>query len=161
MLHRDFPRVRPLEQTADVLQKALIQLDKALLDKVIPSTLDEFFGLAAHIIRRELLGLIRHYYGPQGMAQHIKSGARPEGDLGSLSDDPGILAARKDFLLELHHRAEDLPEELRKVFELHAYDDLSLAETAQVLNISARTARRHWADACKMLRDALGDEIPF
>src|SRR5947209_2117063 len=62
---RDFPGVRRWAQTGDVLQSALVRLLRALAE-VRPASAREFLGLAAEQIRRELLDLARHYYGPRG-----------------------------------------------------------------------------------------------
>src|SRR5437660_12900850 len=62
---RDYPGVRRWEQTDDVLQNALLRLCRALRD-VTPPTARDYFRLAALQIRRELLDLARHYYGPHG-----------------------------------------------------------------------------------------------
>src|SRR5262249_46950605 len=61
----DFPRLRRWEQTDDVLQNALLRLCRALGD-VLPGTARDFYRLASMQIRRELIDLVRHYYGPEG-----------------------------------------------------------------------------------------------
>src|SRR5262249_31384142 len=64
-----YPNVRRWEQTDDVLQNAIIRLHRALQQLPVRTSLD-FFRLAALNIRRELLDLARHYYGPQGQGAH-------------------------------------------------------------------------------------------
>src|SRR5919201_1947156 len=71
---RDYPGVRRWEETGDVLQNALLRLCRALRD-VTPPTARDYFRLAALQIRRELLDLARHYYGPQGQGAHHASHA--------------------------------------------------------------------------------------
>src|SRR5262249_9203590 len=81
---KTFPRVRPWVQTDDVFQNAPLRLLRSL-DKLQPKSMREFFLLAAVQIRRELLDLARHFYGPHGLGTH---------DGGALSMDdsqgPGI-----------------------------------------------------------------------
>jgi RNA polymerase sigma-70 factor (ECF subfamily) len=60
-----FPNVRRWADTGDVLQNALVRLLRSLKEVDVPSTRD-FFGLAAEQLRRELLDLARHFYGPHG-----------------------------------------------------------------------------------------------
>src|SRR4051794_19169789 len=60
---QSYPRLKRWEETADVLQSALLRLCRAL-EKVPPPTLADYYRLAALQIRRELLDLVRHYYGP-------------------------------------------------------------------------------------------------
>jgi RNA polymerase sigma-70 factor (ECF subfamily) len=66
---KDFPGVGRWEQTDDVLQNALIRLDRAL-KMVVPPTARDFFRLAAAQIRRELIDLARRYSGPENPAAH-------------------------------------------------------------------------------------------
>src|SRR5436189_5752012 len=69
---RGFPGVKRWEQTDDVLQNAALRLYRGLAD-LRPETPADFFRLAALNIRRELLDLARHYYGPQGEGPHHAS----------------------------------------------------------------------------------------
>jgi hypothetical protein len=64
-----FPSVRRWEQTADVMQNASLRLLRAL-QQIDPTSVRDFFGLAAEQIRRELLDLVRHHYGPTCHAAH-------------------------------------------------------------------------------------------
>src|SRR5882672_10948938 len=69
---QDYPRVKRYEQTDDVLQSAILRLLAALRD-VRPASTRDFFGLASLQIRRELLDLAKHYYGPEGEGAHHAS----------------------------------------------------------------------------------------
>ena len=64
MLHR-YPSVGRWVEVEDVLQGSLMRLLRAL-ESVHPTSTRAFFGLAAEQMRRELLDLGRHFYGPQG-----------------------------------------------------------------------------------------------
>src|SRR5438874_285030 len=79
MLSR-FPAVRRAEEADDVLQSALIRLERALREVQLASTRD-FFALAAEQIRRELLDLARYHLRRGGAA-----GALPLGRSGDSSD---------------------------------------------------------------------------
>src|SRR5437868_1221947 len=57
---RSFPAVQAREQADDVLQNALLRLDRALRE-VTPGGTAGFVGLAAEMIRRELLDLSRFH----------------------------------------------------------------------------------------------------
>src|SRR4051812_15323811 len=77
MVGRD-RRVGRWVDAEDVLQSALLRLLRAL-ESVRPDSTRAFFGLAAEQIRRELLDLARHYYGPEGEgANHDSVGLRPD-----------------------------------------------------------------------------------
>ena len=62
---RRFERVRRWEQTDDVLQSAMLRLHRTLAE-VRPESPADFYRLAALNIRRELLDLAKHYFGPCG-----------------------------------------------------------------------------------------------
>src|SRR4051794_18750830 len=62
---RDYARVRRWEQTDDVLQNALIRLDRALRT-VAPASARDFYGLATLQVRRELIDMARRHCGPEG-----------------------------------------------------------------------------------------------
>src|SRR4051794_13333476 len=71
---RDYPRLRSRQETADVLQNALIRLHRAL-QTVAPATPRDFYRLATLQIRRELRDLVRHHFGPQGSGAHERDAA--------------------------------------------------------------------------------------
>lgn len=72
MLHH-YPRLRRWEQTEDVFQTAALKLYQAMRD-VRPKTTAEFFGLAALQIRRTLIDLARHHFGPEGDSSRDRDG---------------------------------------------------------------------------------------
>ena len=138
---KGYSSVARWEQTDDVLQNALIRLDRALKNVTPPSTRD-FFRLAAAQIRRELIDLARRHYGPEGLGAHhstrlLTSGSGdPAGGRGEPAEstlDPSRLAAWTEFHIQIGH----LPEEERELFDLLWYQDLTQSQAAQVL--SSRT----------------------
>jgi RNA polymerase sigma-70 factor (ECF subfamily) len=153
------------EQTDDVLQNAAVRLCRAL-NEVQPSTVADFFRLAATQIRRELLDLARRYSGAEGLGAHHASTAGKEQAPGAASAagpnpsdttyDPDRLAAWSDF----HRVAEDLPPEERAAFDLLFYQGLSQAEAAAVLDVSGRTIKRRWQSARLRLVQSLGGKMP-
>jgi RNA polymerase sigma factor (sigma-70 family) len=157
---KGFPGVGRWEQSDDVLQNALIRLDRSLR-AVVPPTAQDFFRLAAAQIRRELIDLARHYHGPTGLGAHHDTRGRTDGvdESGQPEDstyDPGRLAAWTEF----HARIESLPEADRELFDLLWYQGLTQAEAARVLDVSERTVNKRWVAARLDLRDALGGRVP-
>jgi RNA polymerase sigma-70 factor (ECF subfamily) len=69
MLRKDFARLRRWEQTDDVYQGAMLRLYQSL-NRMQFESLREFFGLAATQVRRTLIDLARHHFGPEGEARH-------------------------------------------------------------------------------------------
>lgn len=161
---RGFPRVQRWEQTSDVLQNAALRLYRAL-EEVRPATVQDFFRLAALNIRRELLDLARHYYGPQGHgANHASVAGQEYGEHSpakpleppAVDDDPSRLAAWTEF----HRYIEALPDQERVLFDLLWYQGLSQPEAGEVLQISERTIKRRWRSARLKLHDALHGQLP-
>jgi RNA polymerase sigma-70 factor (ECF subfamily) len=156
-----YPRVRRWEQTDDVLQNAMLRLYRTL-SEVPPRTASDFLRLAALNLRRELLDLTKHYYGPQGHgARHAT--LDPEAQTAGLdypaahaSLEPDRLAAWSEF----HEQAGRLPAEEQAVFDLIWYQGLSQAEAAEVLGVHERTVKRRWQSARLKLYEALGGELP-
>lgn len=149
----DFQRVRRWAETDDVLQNVLVRL-LGSLKSARPKTPREFLGLATLQIRRELIDLARHYYGPEGIGANYDSRARddsnrPGEDPVDVRHEPSSLAQ----WTELHESIGALPDEERDVVGLLFYQGLSQAEAADVLKISVRTVQRRWHDAlCKLHR---------
>ena len=156
---QDFPRVHRWEDTADVMQNAVLRLLQALKAVKIGSA-GEFFRLAALEIRRELLDLTRHYYGPDGLGANQATGIKgdsgqetppPAHDPSDSTFEPSKLAAWTQF----HQQAEALPEEERNVFDLLWYQDLTQSQAAQILHVSVPTIKRRWLSARLHLQAAM------
>jgi RNA polymerase sigma-70 factor (ECF subfamily) len=164
MLH-DYQRVHRWEETADVFQNAMLRLCRAL-QSVTPSSLSEFYRLAALQVRRELIDLARHYYGPQGaganhatqflLGNHASSSKTPAHEAADLTQEPGRLALWTEF----HRQVDALPDEEREVFDLLFYQGLSQAEAAALVGVSDRTIKSRWRSARLRLHEALGGALP-
>lgn len=162
MLHGSFCRVAAQEQTGDVTQEASLRLLKALAEvKVVTSA--EFYRLSSTIIRRVLIDLARHHYPKGGSAADQapapaaeSSGLAGPAPTAGSSNAPGALAAWGEF----HERVEQLPQELRDVFDLLWYQELTQEEAAAVLGVSVPTVERRWRDAKLELIEALRDSFP-
>jgi RNA polymerase sigma-70 factor (ECF subfamily) len=156
-----FPGVHRWAQTDDVLQSALMRLLRAL-EAVRPKTVRELFGLSTEMIRRELLDLARHYYGPQGLGANYASsdgqaeGAGPAHDRGDLTFEPSALAGWR----ELHEQVQNLPEPERETFMLLFYQELPQAQVAELLGVSVRQVQRRWQSALLSLHKVLKGQWP-
>jgi len=157
----DYPGVRRWEQTDDVLQRAALRLWKSL-DEVRPEDVRSFFGLAATQIRRELIDLKRHYYGPEGMGKKHATTDEKDGNLAQYSEkcDPTDDPVSLTEWTELHERAQNLPDEDREVFDLLYYHGLTQPEAAEILEISLRTLKRRWLRARQAMYDAFHGSPP-
>jgi RNA polymerase sigma-70 factor (ECF subfamily) len=157
---RDYQRLKRWEQTDDVLQSALLRLYRAL-GTVTPATLRELYRLAALQIRRELIDLARHHFGPESPGAHHESspgtsGAAPQAD----PPDPTFGPDRLAHWAEFHEQASHLPPEEQEVFDLLWYQELTHAQAAELLGVATKTVQRRWHSACLRLHEALGGELP-
>jgi RNA polymerase sigma-70 factor (ECF subfamily) len=161
---RGFGRVRRWEETDDVFHNALLRLWTAL-EQVRPRSVQEFFGLAALQIRRELIDLGRQYYGPQGAGTHHASHCEEDSSTGSPrasleQPDTTYEPSRLVLWSEFHRLVDDLPGEERDVFDLVWYQGLSQPRAAMLLGISEPTLKRRWWSARQRLHQALKGQLP-
>jgi len=150
-----YPNLRRWEQTDDVFQQAMIRLHGSLKE-VQPDSVRAFFGLAATQIRRTLIDLARHHFGPEGQgAKHHTDGEAENGVCDRVQapvDKPETLEEWSEF----HRVIDGLPVEECEVFSLIWYGGMSQKDAASVLEVSDRTVRRRLHRArvliCKEMR---------
>jgi RNA polymerase sigma-70 factor (ECF subfamily) len=151
-MFRHFPRVRRWVDSDDVLQNAQLRLLRAL-ETVRPDSARAFFALAAQQIRRELLDMARHFFGPQGLGANHDSqppaSARPP--VPDRKDDSGDLTRWQAF----HESVAQLPPEEREVVDLLYYAGQTQAEAAELLGVAVRTVQRRWGAALLRLHGDL------
>lgn len=161
-LLRAYPGVRRWEQTDDVFQNAMLRLLQAM-KAVRPESVRHFLALGALQIRRELIDLKRHYYGPEGVGAkhttnaHEGSDERPQNERTDRAADPRRLAERFEF----HELVDSLPDHERDVLDLVYYQGLDQVETAAVLGVTTRTVQNRRNAALMRLREKLKGEWPI
>lgn len=153
----DFPAVQRWEQTDDVFVNALRRLDSALRCVELTSP-RHFFNLAAMQIRRELLDLKNHYYGPLGIGTHHHTDHQPPDESGGKLAKAPSQSEELERWGALHEAAAKLPDELREVFNLVYYQGLTREEVARILGVHLSTVKRRWQDAKLLLNDQLCEE---
>jgi RNA polymerase sigma factor (sigma-70 family) len=146
---RDFPGVRAKEQTGDVLNSALVRLQRALRE-ANPTSVRQYYALAAEQIRRELLDLVRKYK---------RRPVAPLADAEALAP-PVAVAADLDLWAALQEAVEKLPTDLREVFGLTFYHGWNQAAIAELLQTHDKRVRQMWRQACQRLSAAVGGELP-
>jgi RNA polymerase sigma factor (sigma-70 family) len=148
------PDLRRWEQTDDVFQNAMIRLHRALAEVKVESV-RHFFNLAAVQVRRELLDLAKHHFGPEGDgANHHTDGQPADDEGGSLhrnTQEPENLEEWSEF----HVQVKKLPDDELEVVNALYYGGLTQEEAARVLGISFRTLKRRWHSARVKLYEAL------
>lgn len=157
---KNYPRLRRWEQTGDVLQNSLIRLHHAM-NTIRPDSPRHFFGLAAVQIRRELIDMTRHHFGPQGAANKHHTDGNPQNSRGISSvelqaDTQGEPLSLLEWT-EFHEAVERLPDAEREVFDLYWYEGFDQKAVAALLNVTDRTVKNRWRNAKLLLRDLLAD----
>jgi RNA polymerase sigma-70 factor (ECF subfamily) len=145
--------LRKLDETDDVLQKALVRLHRALAT-VKPPDVRAYVGLAARQIRWVLHDLASSAAADKRVnyAADLLAEKEPVAPVG----EPSTLLEWGEF----HKRIEALPDDEREMFDLLLYQGLSQPEAAEVLKTSLRTVKRRWQSARLRLRDALRGNWP-
>jgi RNA polymerase sigma factor (sigma-70 family) len=152
-----FPGVQRFEQTDDVLNKVLLRMDH-LLDGMDVASVRDYLCLAAANIRRELIDLTRHYYGPQGIGRNQAVAPPGSADGATLSYPAADGAISLADWTEFHERVALLPGEEREIFDLLWYHSLTLDEAGELLKVSVSTVKRRWSSARIRLMEALGGQ---
>ncbi len=159
-----YPQLRRWEDSDDIFQTAAIRLQRSL-SSLQPESVRQFFGLAAVEIRRSLIDLLRHHFGPEGAAKNHHSDAA-----GGTSDNGGALGKQSantgkpdsfHTWTQFHKSVGELPSELREAFHLVWYGGLGQAEIASLLGVSVPTVKRRMRSARLYLFDALDGESPL
>jgi RNA polymerase sigma factor (sigma-70 family) len=158
---RRFPGVRRWAETGDVLQGSTLRLLRAL-QEVRPDSTRHFFNLAATQMRRELLDLSKHFYGPLGAGANHASVAHQTDSQAQACEPPdrGDDVREVERWCAFHEAVEQLPAEEREVIGLKVYHGWKPAQIAELFQVDERTVRRWWRAACVRLTDALGGQLP-
>jgi RNA polymerase sigma-70 factor (ECF subfamily) len=158
---RRFPGVKRWADTGDVLQNATLRLLRAL-HEVRPADTREFFSLAAEQMRRELLDLSRHFYGPEGEGANHATVAGAVDSEAAAGHQPATPDDADDLerWCAFHEAVAHLPAEEREVVGLVFYHGWTQAQIAELFQVDVRTVRRHWQAACMRLMDRVGENLP-
>jgi RNA polymerase sigma-70 factor (ECF subfamily) len=167
-LHARYARLEPFEETDDVVQQLYVKIlqnqDRFWVNaRGEPvRSLAEFFGHASAWMRDVLCDLLRKSCGrdlqrPAAVplaGGSTDSGAHPEPATTTSEGE------RVQRWTEFHEAAARLPDDLRSVFDLLWYQELSQAEAAEILGIAVPTVKLRWAKARMQVQQALGGS-PF
>jgi RNA polymerase sigma factor (sigma-70 family) len=138
-----YPGVKRWEGSDDVFQNVLVQLHHCLAEVHPPSTLD-LLRLTAHIIKRELINLARHYSGPQGLGTHHSTPNSKGQNACDAAVAPKVDLGRAVEWIELLEQVNQFPATEREAFDLLWCQGLSQEEAAKLLGLSVRTVKRRW-----------------
>jgi RNA polymerase sigma-70 factor (ECF subfamily) len=147
-LDQQFGRLRShCIETGDILNDAMIQVVKRLEQADDLERLGcerDFFVMVAGYIRWALLNAAKrlHGRGPEPLRDAFVAGE---------TSHPFSL----EQMTALHDAVENLPQELREVFELHYFSERTLEETAELLGVHRDTVKRRFRAAKDALRNVL------
>ena len=160
MLRRDYPRIARWDQTDDVLQMAIMRLNRSLM-VVQPDSIAGFLRLAAKQMRFALLDLVGRHFGPEGHAAHHDTGHYATGDepIKTAISEDGEPVSLEDWTA-FHKAVELLPSDEREAISLVFYEGLTQTEAAKLLGVTERTVRRRLTSAKLQLGNRLGDRPP-
>ncbi len=160
---RDFPvvqRTRTVESLAQDLSVKML----AALDSGLPTeTTADFLSLAAVRLRQLLIDEAEKYRRRVARTAKRTGGTGQTvpldgGDSAAVIDpaapaslDPAALAEWTEF----QTRVSELPDDERRVVELHFFLQMSQAEVARVLEWEPKKVSRRWLSACAKLADHL------
>ena len=153
---RSYSRLRRWEETDDILQQAMIRLHSSLSD-VQPESMRHFLALAATQIRRTLIDVARHHYGPLGRsAKHESDGGECIVGAADISGEPITLEDWTEF----HEVVAGLPDNEKEVFHLLWFDGLNRIEAAKVIGVNEKTVRRRWNSARVLIVENMHGRVP-
>jgi RNA polymerase sigma factor (sigma-70 family) len=156
---RHYPKVGRWADADDLLQNALVRLLRAL-ETIRPGSTREFLGLVAEQMRRELVDLSRHFYGPLGQGTHEEHLDLRIGESGTAFDPPDRRDDPSDIerWYRFHQEVQKLPDRQREVVDLVFYHGWTRSQVAALFRVDVRTARRWWKSALVNLHAALSDD---
>jgi RNA polymerase sigma factor (sigma-70 family) len=167
-LHGRYARLEPFAQTDDVVQQLYIKIlqnqDRFWVnaDGEPIRTLAEFFGHTSAWMRDVLCDLLRKEYGREDnrpAALPLDGGPSDTGPRHDPSSST-LDAEKVQRWTEFHETVARLPDDLRTVFDLLWYQEMSQAEAAALLGIAVRTVKLRWMKGRLQVQRALGG-APF
>ena len=148
-------------EAEDALQEAYIQAYRALPGFRGESALGTWLTrivMNAALMRRRSAGRMAEVIEMRGAPAEDEPAAMREP---AQHEQPDQAAQRAQARVLLEAKIDRLPEVFRTVFILRAVEELSVEETAGVLDIPEATVRSRYFRARGMLREALARELDF
>jgi RNA polymerase sigma factor (sigma-70 family) len=167
-LHGRYARLEPFAQTDDVVQQLYLKIlqnqDRFWVnaDGAPVQTLAEFFGHTSAWLRDVLCDLLRKVYGRDDNRPAVRPLDAGPSDTGPRYEPSSntLDGEKLRRWTEFHEAASRLPHDLRAVFDLLWYQEMSQAEAATLLGIAVPTVKLRWMKARLQVQQTLG-EPPF
>ena len=167
-LHGSYARLEPFAQTDDVVQQLYMKIlrnqDRFWVkgNGEPVRTLAEFFGHTSAWMRDVLCDLLRKEYGRNDNRPAVLPLNVSSSDTGPLHEPSSdtLEGEKLRRWTDFHEAAARLPDDLRAVFDLLWYQEMSQAEAAALLGIAVPTVKLRWMKARLQVQQALG-RSPF
>jgi RNA polymerase sigma-70 factor (ECF subfamily) len=167
-LHGHYARLEPFAQTDDIVQQLYVKIlqnqDRFWVNAAGEPvrSLAEFFGHTSAWMRDVLCDLLRQAYGRGDNRPAVLPLDGGPSDIGPRYDPASDTADGEKVRrwTEFHEAVARLPDDLRAVFDLLWYQEMSQAEAAALLGIAVRTVKLRWMKARLQVQQALGG-APF
>ena len=167
-LHGHYARLEPSAQTDDIVQQLYLKIlqneDRFWFkaDGEPVRTLAEFFGHASAWMRDVLCDRLRKEYGRGDNRPAVLplDAGSPDGGPRHEPSSSTLNGEKLRRWTEFHEAAAQLPDDLRIVFDLLWYQEMSQAEAAALLGIAVPTVKLRWMKARLQVQRALGGS-PF
>jgi RNA polymerase sigma factor (sigma-70 family) len=153
LLRRSYPRLTrpPVNFHATEMLSSVIERMLKALREVRPGTVRQFFHIASQHMRWELNDVARR------LDRGTRAARLSEQLVAPSDDDDAPLGPNA---LRMLQAIEDLPAEIREVFDLIRIHGMSQTETAELLGVSVRTVQRRLGSSVLLLSECLADLRP-
>ena len=167
-LHGNYARLEPFAQTDDVVQQLYVKILEnqnrfwVKADGKPVRTLAEFFGHTSAWMRDVLCDRLRKEYGRADNRPAVLplDGGSPDSGPRYEPSSNTHEGEKLRRWTEFHETAARLPDDLRAVFDLLWYQEMSQAEAAALLGLAVPTVKLRWMKARLHVQQALGG-LPF
>lgn len=142
-----------LQDAEDCVQEVFCNFWQHCLDRTTPFT---EMNLEAYLVTA-----VKHYtfryYKKQLQGKLMKELAVE--NISSANRTTDEYLNQQEIMRLLQHELEEMPEQMRKVFEMSRRQDYSIKEIATQLNLSEQTVKNHMGRALRRLRLRLGPQL--
>jgi RNA polymerase sigma-70 factor (ECF subfamily) len=167
-LHGRYARLEPFAQTDDVVQQLYIKILQnqerfwVNADGEPIRTLAEFFGHTSAWMRDVLCDLLRKERGREDNRPTVLPLRGGPSETGQWHEPASstLDGEKLQRWTEFHEAVARLPDDLRAVFDMLWYQEMSQAEAAALLGIAVRTVKLRWMKGRLQVQQALGS-TPF
>lgn len=153
LLHLAIAKIDTLQDAEDCVQEVFCNFWQHCLDRPNPF---EDINLEAYLVTSVKHYTFRHY------KRRLRAKIMQE-QVGRTSPESGRSTeeylSRQEIMGLLQDELDDMPDQMRKVFEMSRSQDLSIKEIASRLDLSEQTVKNHMSRALRRLRLRLGPQL--